>query len=299
MEAITFMSKFCSFFQLCAFFVWPLTDDKKTHSFKLKTLNFISLCHLTVAISLILFAYYNGSYFVSFTKKSSAKFNEYVQMMVPLMSHVILIIDSWYQQQLQAKLWWTVNEIERIVKRENIKLVNALNRDFVRSYSWTFSVLMLIGLIPEVFLIVYVYNDARKWSNMFIIRLFAFIATRINVLHFILYVDYLRSRLKFMGSELKHIVLNLQHPANDKIVYEKLMVLRKLYTLIWDANFGVQHRFGWSVAISIMGNFIHSIINLYWVYIRLHLRRFPSYRNCKCFILFSPQMEFSTKLDFF
>lgn len=277
------MLKFCRLFQICGFFVWPLTDNKKYYSSSMKTLKFISFSHLSVAILLILFAYYNGSYFITFTTKSSAKFNDYVQMLLPLVSHMILIIDSWYQRRWQAKLWVTINEIDRIVKQEDIQMVKTLNPEFVLSYSFTFVFLMLVGAIPEVFLIVFVYDSAREWSRMFLIRLLSFILTRIMVMHFILYVDYLRSRLKFIARAMKIIAFQIKYPANDRIVYNKLLVLRKLYTLMWDANFSLQHRFGWSVTISVFGNFIHTIINLYWVYIRLHLRRKPTFRNCRYF----------------
>lgn len=150
-----------------------------------------------------------------------------------------------------------------------------VNGKFFRVFIYKFVASQLIPIIIESYVTLSI-GKAEEWQRHWIARTFSFNATRLAIMNYILWVDYIASRGGFLSSELERLdkemrvvgVLQMFDPSLTR----RLEDLRRIHWGLWKLTQEVNERFKWFILTTVTNTFLSITIDLYWIYGNM---RFP------------------------
>lgn len=249
------LSFYTIFFQIFTISSVTLPNTKKIISL---ILNFCAILNL-ILLSAIIFLAFKYEEEIFFSRDIIGKFTDIIQLLAPIISHIVIICESLRTKKEQIKIW---NKI--IISNSLLKSVS-YRKDEIR-YSIKFFILNFLSVLTEIVILRLERRDL-KYTNLWYCKLYSNIVVRLENLQIILYVDFLGSRLKIINNEMRI----LSNASNDKCTtditsYEKIKKIKILHSILWDISQTLNTRFGWSLLFSIINYFVCLTVDFYWIF---------------------------------
>lgn len=250
------LSFYTIFFQIFTISSVTLPNTKKIISF---ILNLCAILNLLLLSAIIFLAFYYEEE-IFYSRDIIGKFTDIIQLLAPIISHMVIICQSLRTKKEQTKIW---NKI--IISNSLLK--SASYRKAELRYSIKFFILNILSILSEIVILRLEKHDL-KYTKLWYCKLYSNIVVRLENLQIILYVDILESRLKIINNEMR-ILTNSSQPTltkiTDKKSYEKIKKIKILHSILWDISQTLNTRFGWSLLFSIINYFVCLTVDFYWI----------------------------------
>ena len=139
---------------------------------------------------------------------------------------------------------------------------------FSSGYLLKFIWSQLLPTIVELYITLSI-SMAKEWQRNWIARIVSFNATRLGVMHFLLWVDYITARGRYMTSELQSLK-NISRGRKDERARQSLILrlksLRETQKDLWILARDINVNFKWFILSKLATLFISIIIDLYWIF---------------------------------
>lgn len=247
---LSFYTIFFQVFTICSVI---LPNTKKIISF---ILNFCAILNLFV-LSTIVFLAFKYEEEIFFSRDIIGKFTDIIQLLAPIISHMVIIFESLRTKREQTKIWNKIIESNSLLKSISYR------NDEIR-YSIKFFLLNFLSILTEIVILRLEKRDL-KYTNLWYCKLYSNIVVRLENLQIILYVDILGSRLKIINNEMK-LLSNSSTERVDKKSYNKIKTIKILHSILWDISQTLNTRFGWSLLFSIINYFVCLTVDFYWIW---------------------------------
>lgn len=235
----------------------------------------LSCIHSILSLSLILILIIFRKSFIGATTPSSIV-NEYLQFLSPLVVYSISVFESLYFRKKETTIWLNIQKCEKLCDVLQKDDNQTLNRIYKIVYMILFALYTIIPCIPEMYNLVALPQPLIPWKRSYMIRLWPFMMTRFNHLHYLLYITFLKNKLEFITSQLTRRRSNKDYDT-----------IRKIHLLCWKICFDVSKRFGISETANLLNHFLIVFVATYWIFIRLVYSWSPFV--CKNILLFKSE----------
>lgn len=242
------LSFYTIFFQIFTISSVILPNTKKKINL---ILNFCAILNLTL-LSSIVYCSFKYEEDIFFSRDIIGKFTDIIQLLSPIISHIIIIVESLRTKKAQTKIW------NKIIVSNSLLKSNNYRKEEIR-YSIKFFILNFLSILSEIVIFRLERNDV-KYTNLWYCKLYSNIVVRLENLQIILYVDFLGSRLKVINNEMRL----LSYSSNIES-YEKIKKIKILHSILWDISQTLNTRFGWSLLFSIINYFVCLTVDFYWI----------------------------------
>lgn len=247
------LSFYTIFFQIFTISSVILPNTKKKINL---ILNFCAILNL-ILLSAIVFCAFKYEEDIFYSRDIIGKFTDIIQLLAPILSHMIVIVESLRTKRQQTKIW---NKI--IFSNSLLKSVN-YRKEEIR-YSIKFFLLNFLSILTEIVILRLEKHDV-KYTNLWYCKLYSNIVVRLENLQIILYVDFLGSRLKVINNELRLLSNSSKVAFIEAKSYEKIKKIKILHSILWDISQTLNTRFGWSLLFSIINYFVCLTVDFYWI----------------------------------
>lgn len=246
------ISVFIWIFQFCSFLT-PISQNGNL----LKNISFVFWFYAQLSLGILELTliyihqnetFHNGS--------NIGRILDIVQVILPISAHMLLIIETIFNWNIQFEMWECIKSVEK-----RTKLIGVDKRNFLKTYLIEISVLTFVGMVTEVVIVVLISDDGsfvRSWY----FRLWSLYMLRFGLMQLIFYVNWIGCQLDVISEG----VLNIEHDKCDV----KLKELKSLYSDIWLFSVQLNKRFSWTILVLMIHLFITIIISFYWIVARLY-----------------------------
>lgn len=252
------LSYFTIFFQIFTISSVTLPNTKKILSL---ILNFCAILNLFV-LSAIVFLAFKYEEYIFYSRDIIGKFTDIIQLLAPIISHMVIIYESLRTKREQIKVW------NKIILANSLLKSGSYKKDELQ-YSIKFFLLNFLSILTEVVILVLEKHDL-KYTKLWYCKLYSNNVVRLENLQIILYVDLLGSRLRKINNEMK-LLNNLSNVSSsnqktDLNTYKKIRKFKILHSILWDISQTLNTRFGWSLLFSIINYFVCLTVDFYWIF---------------------------------
>lgn len=242
-----------------------LPDTKKMISKILQSLIILNISIL-LTITLII---YNYEEFIFHSRDIIGKFTDVLELIAPIMAHLVAIFESVWTKKDQKKIWNKINEFNFTMKEFKLICYKKEERRFLMKFF-----LLNISILSEIAIIMIATSEGEyKWSRHWYCRIYSNIVGRLGNLQLILYIEFLCSRIRNINNELIHISSLTELYFIEKIhlkVYESIKSIKISHSIFWDISETMNSRFGWSLLFSISNYFICLTVDFYWMFVHFN-----------------------------
>lgn len=191
------------------------------------------------------------------TETPSSIVNEYIQILSPLVVYFISVAESIYCRKIEIKIWKNIKKCEELCDNIHSEDNQRITKIYKAVYIIIFTFYSVIPFIPEMYNLV--FNNSISWQKSYMLRIWPFVMTRFNHLHYLLYVTFLKHKLEFISSLM----------TCEEEVAKNYGTIKKLHLLSWQISFDLSRRFGLSETANLLNYFLIGIVAIYWIFIRL------------------------------
>lgn len=260
-KKLTYFSIIFQIFGICP----ALPDTKIIIS---RILQFLIILNTTILLTISLIIY-NYEEFIFHSRDIIGKFTDVLELVAPIMAHMVAIFESIWTKRDQIKIWNKMTEFNFTMK--DFKLICYKKEQ--RRFSIKFF-LLNITILSEIAIIMIASSEAEyKWARHWYCRLYSNIVGRLGNLQLILYIEFLCSRIRNINKELVHISNLTELYFIEKIhlkIYKSIKKAKMAHSIFWDISETMNSRFGWSLLFSITNYFICLTVDFYWIFVHFN-----------------------------
>lgn len=213
---------------------------------------------------------------VFFSLDPIGKFSDVLETFLPLLVHIVLLLEMCYKSNYADKMRSLINEIDFYFVNSNPILYRNTKATFQTLIILKFLVYNLICISTEIFIIFTIaYNIT--WAASWRTRIFSVVALRFGDLVYIYYVDHLTSYSSMINYELQR--LNI---CTDSILVmikmkKKLAQLKEIDWKVWKLSSFINKRYRLFLLFNILNQTLYLIINCFWIYSTIYFKSNPAY----------------------
>lgn len=260
-KKFTYFSIVFQIFGIC-----PALPDTKIIISKIIQFIIILNTAILLTISLII---YNYEEFIFHSRDIIGKFTDVLELVAPIMAHMVAIFESVWAKKHQIKIWNKMTEFNFTMKE--FKLISHKKEE--RRFSKKFF-LLNISILSEIAIIMIALSEEEyKWATHWYCRIYSNIVGRLGNLQLILYIEFLCSRIRNINTELVHISNLSELYFIEKIhlkIYKSIKKIKISHSIFWDISETLNSRFGWSLLFSITNYFICLTVDFYWCFVHFN-----------------------------
>jgi 7tm Chemosensory receptor len=197
------------------------------------------------------------------------KFTDIIQFIGPIAALFVCLLETVLKRKDHSKLLrsWTTMDALMGVKRD----MSSVNRKFLRTILVKFAILHCFSLIHEI-TIIYRIRDLYSWFVNWCLKWMPIIFCRLADSQLIFYIELLRSRCEAFNCLLQGTDRNKRrHIRSVKRLWSEMVMALK-YT---------NRRFGNSVVMTVISNFICLTVAVFFVGFKLLQRNYTWFLGCK------------------
>uniref|UniRef100_A0A182WR46 Gustatory receptor n=1 Tax=Anopheles minimus TaxID=112268 RepID=A0A182WR46_9DIPT len=255
-------------FQLLGFSLVPLHGQALT-SLYILTAVFVSLY---VACEILVMVYsLTTPEAVFFLSDATGTFADAIQFVIPLAVPLVSLLLSLGKQTTQKRITVLMDRIDELfeVRGTTPGCLERFNQQLSQSILTNMLVYNVIPAVSEFFIISRISAN-RIWYRNWYLKVWFFILIRLGDSFFLLHVQYLRNRYRFLNHELQLTVSTTVRNVSADEIHRRLVHLKVIQNLLKDLTGEVSDRFGWQLFGVITMLFICTTIDGYWMYASLH-----------------------------
>lgn len=204
-----------------------------------------------------------------------------------IFAHLIIVLESIYQDETQLKLIQSFSRIDRIFAIKlcvKIPYRNEKHRLFTRVF-----ILVYIEIATKIFYMTYSFVYDEKIHNLFYVTLHSGFMIILRLAQILCFVTIIDARLFLVNKKL----IEFQNPnaaqtVNKSLfknkkklkelhalfsVYEQLSNLKKIYRELHEICEQINHSCGWSLLTVVVFFFANFSLNAYWVFMNLSINQ--------------------------
>lgn len=202
-----------------------------------------------------------------------------------IFTHLIIVLESIYQNKMQLKLIQSVSIVDRIFAIKlcvKIPYRNEKHRLFMCVF-----MLMSIEIVTKLFFEIFSSLYHKQLHKLFYVTLHSELMIVLKLAQVLFFVSIIDARLGLINKKL----IEFQHPNTVQItdkklfknknkkkltklralfsVYNQLLNLKKIYRELYDICERIGQSFGWSLLMVIVYIFANLSLSSYWVFMNL------------------------------
>ena len=246
-----------SFFSI-VFQAMGLTIAAKSDKNNLKNdrkLKILNGCCITFALCLLIMQYVLRKY-LYYSKDLIGQATDWVQMILPIMSHLVVVCEAKWKKNVQEDLNARMYVIQKKLDYDQKTLKKILIKYFL--------ILNGVCLSSEI-LIITMASHNKEWIINISYKTFSLIVTRLSDFQFLYYILQLTYFLKNINKNLSRN----NHFDISKNYCRRLKKSGKIVNEIWMASDLLNLRFGLSLLLTCSSNLLLFIASSYWVLYQL------------------------------
>jgi hypothetical protein len=263
-------SLFIVFFQLNGLCTVQLPNKNSIREF---FLCFISLFYISLIGVLFVAAYqHQNTWFTN--RDPVSKLTDVMQLMCPVVAHIVCTIESLTRRQKQKKIFQLANNIDKKLLEIGINVPEA-NENLFKHFLMKFLLSIVISTGTELMIIYRIC--CGSWMEQWCGKVGSFFIDRVSDLQFLFFLDYLENRGKCLNDELLRLVILMKernkllgHDRKNYHMYRRLKVLKYLHNQCYKLMLNVNKRFAWSILATVTSNFMCLTVGMYWIYANFH-----------------------------
>ncbi|GAB0099344.1 hypothetical protein DMENIID0001_152000 [Sergentomyia squamirostris] len=233
------------------------------------------LCSLPPILSLTVYFHTCNEFYtkVFYMDTSMGTFTDVLQLVAPVLTHFIMLIEAQNFRQMDLKMWSRIEHVDRMMSVPRA----ASTKSLVKAVAFN-----ALSLIVDIYVIVSVHPVATEWARLCCARIFSFCVERLMVTHYVLHIDYIANRLNEIKEQIEHT--------------SKMVTIKKLiqsHRSLWELSTDINKRSTYAILAALIDNFILLTVNTYWCYTKLHYGHFAFIYG----IIFNFSSQFRTFMD--
>lgn len=235
---------------------------------------------LVIVLSLVF-----KKYFVMETLPQTTRTLDTITMSLIQLTALVVFWESYKMRFIQMDFLGKINSIDFILEYKvgiRPNYMKRKNTNIIRLVRWIF--LDFLIFIIDFVMMYTTYEIAHRWwliifPSFFICSLRYYqITTYVDIIHHRYFqINKFINTLQVKNERIKDENLNIDFTKTLKNVrsifqkyktgriYEKLADLRRVCRLLSSANYSINEMFQWSIPIIIVNDFLHILVNSYWV----------------------------------
>lgn len=209
-------------------------------------LGFVNIGLVFIELGAI-YIYHNG---VFHSTSSINEFIDIVQVILPIFSHLAILIESLANRGLHQSLQHLMNEIPNST--------NSVHPSMMLKAI----VILVLGISTELAVIASIYKTFFSFARSWYFRVWSLNVMRFQVIQLIGYVEWQSHHWEGVAKELEgsREINEIRH----------LCALQKRCLDLWKFNRDFNRMFSWSIFILVTNYFVCGTIGLYWVVLRFY-----------------------------
>lgn len=237
--------------------------------------------HIIILWLNILIVIFIGAYHVLYQNVYESidpigKFSDILETFLPLLVHIILLLEVFSKSCLIEKINSTVYDIEFLLEDLNSVSFGKTKRTFQELIRFKFLIYNFICISTEMFIMVTItYNT--YWIGAWCTKIFSVIAVRLGDLTYIYYVDHLTFYSSMINFELERMLnVNTASILTSIKLEKKIIQLKYIDWKIWKLSNLINKRFRWFLVTNISNQIVYLIINCFWIYCTIYFKSNPA-----------------------
>lgn len=158
-----------------------------------------------------------------------------LQWFLPITSHYISIVQSFYTDQTRRQFWHRLLYIDKhLLKIPSLQLNKIINKFIIKSL-----IILVVAITTQVYVMVRVASDSH-WHNNLSSTLFTFIVCCSEGLICVYYIEMVKFRVDAITQRL----IDIPKVNKNRFTLIQLRTYKKCYELLWHAMEDVNQAFG-------------------------------------------------------
>lgn len=243
-----------------------------------------SLFHLFALLTNIVLCFIFFRSFI-YAGDTFGTFTSIVQVSFPIFNHLIVKVESLFKRQVCYKFFDNRTKINFFLANINCNHEAFIRKALIK-YIWKVSLVYVPCTVIETFIMVRLAyaETSRNWWVTWELTIFTYLTCRSALLFHMYFMDILSVYVQLLCTQIKSInirnILFVGDCADSQIshqqyLYEKIKILRKIYSLLCECRNCLNSAFGCSIFLIITNYMICTSINIYWNYASLHFGNNP------------------------
>uniref|UniRef100_A0A182NZB7 Gustatory receptor n=1 Tax=Anopheles dirus TaxID=7168 RepID=A0A182NZB7_9DIPT len=255
-------------FQLLGYALVPLHGQALT-SLHTLTAVFVSL-YITFEVLVIAYSLIKPET-IFFLSDATGSFADAIQFEIPLAVPLVSFLLSLGKRSLQRRIALLMDRIDKLLEATE-SVPGGLERFNHRLAGDILTCMLVYNVIPavsELFIISRIFANI-VWYRNWALKIWFFALIRLGDSFFLLHVQYLQNRYRFLNSELEQTVPRQEREVSPATIHRRLVQLKEIQNLLKELTGDVNDRFGWQLFGVITMLFICTTIDGYWMYASLY-----------------------------
>lgn len=232
--------------------------------------------NLLIVLIIIGFTYYYEK-IIFYQKDTVGKFTDVIQVAGTIFTHLVILVENIITRKHQLNIWRKLREVDAYFTSLNTLIDE---RRMYRNYFIKLLVITLITTMSELTIMSGIRHN-RQWSLHWYSAIISYFVCRSGILYFILFVDLLHDRLRYLVDELNKLSRDITNKhetiicqiQRDRKCYQTLLILKRILNSLWEISISLNESFGWGHLLNISNYFILLTSDVYWVYFKFYFGR--------------------------
>lgn len=219
---------------------------------------FTILCFVNMGmVSLELLAIYVYQHETFHTTSSINEFIDIVQVILPIVSHFAILIESLANRRVQQSL-----QQQMCVKKKSSEAIIVV----VPTIMLKAIVILVLGIATELAVIASIYKTFLSFARSWYFRVWSLNVIRFQVIQLIGYVEWQAQQWQSVAKDLR-LLKDSREPELEII---QMRNLRQRCLQLWQFNVEFNRMFAGSMCIMVTNYYVCGTIGLYWVLLRFY-----------------------------
>lgn len=256
-------------------------DQQNSISKNLRRISSLAVILIQVILMVLSLVFLNQ--IVNKKRAKTIRIVDTITMLMVQLTTLVIFCEAYRKRFVQKELLHTINSIDFILEyklgiiQNHKKQKNKYER---RLFYW-------LSLSVSIFIanLVVTYHSFEILYRWWILVYASFFICSMRCYQIITYVDIIRNRYRQINSYIDNLqfceqkldVEDVNHVKFQNTVctqiqtnqttciYDRLLDLRRVCRLMSSANQNINQMFQWSIALIVVNDFVHIMVNLYWI----------------------------------
>lgn len=261
----------------------PIPNDQNVEFLQYLFLRYVwPLNHLICIIGLMAIIYMERNEMFHSTS-TIGKFLDVIQVLVPIIAHLIMIIEGAFNKHQNDKLLIKLHQLNGQIEIHcDHSIVSNCCNDYMHHTIVKLMLTIFVAIGSEICIIAAIYKVDYPWTRSWVIRIWSLSSIHYSNFILIMFIDFITCRLLILNVDLEQYRSTVYSTTVGNTINSILRAethlreIKRIHNELRKFRFILNERFNFSILITIINYFISLTIAFYFIVSRFYFFRLDS-----------------------